>query len=180
MVWEMTNTKFFMRTIDRTETQLVDQYLSDAAPGQVRELGVGETLVFTPFIDGVKVCVRPPFSHVGAVSDKQIRQVMRMEAQKEQFLLRVIQGSGKESLNDRILRVVSEHYQMGRSLNVSELQSVTNVSSRKTIQKLVDRLEASGKIRTRIDRTSRGAPRLILPVLEEEGTEPPQPETADD
>lgn len=183
MVREMTNTKFFMRTIDRTETQLVEQYISDTASGQVRNLNVGEALVFTPFIDGMKVYIRPPFSHVGAVSDKQIRQVMKMESQKEQFLFKVVQGGAKESVEDRVLRVVNEHYQMGESLNVTELMTAVNVSSKKVIHRLVDRLEARGKIRTRIDRSSRGAPRVIVPVFEEEEaeeTESPDSENADE
>ena len=183
MVREMTNTKFFMRTIDRTETQLVEQYISDGASGQARKLGVGEALVFTPLIDGLKVSIRPPFSHVGAVTDRQIKQVMKLDSLKEEFLFKVVQGGRKESLEDRIVRVVGEYYEMDESLNVAELMSAVNVSSKKLIHGLIHRLEARGKIRTRIDRNRRGAPRIILPVFEEEeqaGTKSAGPATADD
>ena len=83
-----------------------------------------------------------------------------MESAREQFLFRVIQGGEKENLNDRLIRITMEYHRQGKPLNVSELQSAMNISSRKQIQTLVDRLEGRGKIKTRIDRSSRGAPRV--------------------
>ena len=60
------------------------------------------------------------------------------------------------------------YYHLGKSLNATESMAGVNISSKKVIHRLVDRLEARGKIKTKVDRKSRGAPRVILPVLEEE------------
>jgi hypothetical protein len=87
IVREMVNSRFFLRATDNAELEYIENYVSREARDIVKNLGQGEALVHGYAISassGVKVFVRPPFSHVGELSEAELKEIIY--AQKAQIV----------------------------------------------------------------------------------------------
>jgi hypothetical protein len=165
IVREMTNSKFFMRAMDRTEVSYVEDYVSTDASLELRRLKEGEALVFAPFVNTIKLYVRPPFSHVGELSPKELQEAMRLYSAKEDFL-QSVGGAGvnqRESIEEQLMRIAKKHQEQGTLLNMTEMRELLGITSKKRMTEILKRLEAKGLIKTKMTNL-RGNPKVIIPV----------------
>jgi hypothetical protein len=79
IVREMINSRFFLRASDKAELEYIEDYVSKEAKEIVKNLKQGEALIHGYAVSapsGIKVFVRPPFSHVGELSDAELKSLI--------------------------------------------------------------------------------------------------------
>ena len=162
-VRENINTRFFMRASDRAEHEYIESYVSRNAVETVKNLKNGEALLHSPdLVPTSKIFVRPPFSHVGELTDKEIRELQFKEIPS--------QNQNIEEIEIKALQIIHDFLtENARPIIQSELMEKLNITSARKKKQLIDRLEFKGLIKAKTLTRMRGKPKEIR--VSDEGLE---------
>jgi len=171
IVREMCNTKFFMRATDKSELEYVTSYISQDAAETVKWLKDGEVLLKNPNFEPIRVCVRPPFSHVGELSEEELAAKEGFERAREEFLARMRRALKEcESLSEKeeefLLLAKKLYAEKKEPIAIIELAESLGLEGG-TRQRIVEELEKKGLIKVvELPSERRGRPRKgIIPLV---------------
>lgn len=172
-VREMINTRMFLRATDNAEFEYIENYVSKEAKEIVKNLKQGEALVHgyaIPNPSGVKVYVRPPFSHVGELSDLELKEIVQSNEPDTYFQqgnslqdpAESYEGSSDLPLTERekaALRIIQEHYEKhNRAITAIELGNRMGLQGGSR-QRIIDNLVQKKLVKTtKIPNVGRGRP----------------------
>jgi hypothetical protein len=182
IVREMINSRFFLRASDKVELEYIENYVSKEAKEIVKNLKQGEVLVHGYALSassGIKVYVRPPFSHVGELSDYDLRKAVynpgeQAQHQSNDFSDECTEPSNRlhyaDDLPEReqnalelIVEYYNSHHEPITSINLGNKMGLQGGSR----QRIIDSLIRKGLVKTvRIANIGKGRPMQgIVPLV---------------
>ena len=165
VIREMVQNRFFLRATDNAELEYVGNYVSKEAKEIVKNLGVGEALVSSPFVSGVKFLVRPPFSAVRELNDDEIRKVNSNFATPENSDSPIKSEKNRIDREAQALEIIRNYYiNSNKPIPAKELEKKLNIQGGSR-QRLLDQLVDKKLIKIVKLKTTRGrAPYGIIPL----------------
>lgn len=159
----MIGCRFFLRSTDSSEIEYIVNYLGKEGAELVKNLKLGEAVIQSPFVSGIKFRVRPILSCLQEVNDDEIRkanQGWRNHQRDWQETMALAQTDSALSDRERkVLELAKEHMcRFGKPLPLVELDKNLGFARGGSRERLLKSLEEKGLIRRVKLSNERGRP----------------------